>query len=202
MGRRSALLDSMKRTAKAFKNDNVPFALAGSLAVYAHGGWSHSRDVDFVVPQDAVPTAEAALQRVGFTVYHPPEDWLFKATRPNGSPRHTVDILYRPAGVPVTHELLRRADVIMVESVTMPVLSSTDLLVLKLLSLSEQHCDFGPLLRVCRPLREQVHWPTVVEHTQQSPYARSFIRLLEELRVLDGQRAWVNCGQDSTLVVW
>ncbi|QQC92384.1 hypothetical protein [Streptomyces alfalfae] len=66
----------------------------------------------------------------------------------------------------------------------MPVLASTDLVVLKLLSLTEQHCDFGPLLRVSRPLREQVHWPTVVKRTRDSPYARGFLNLLTELQVL------------------
>ncbi|HWU08437.1 MAG TPA: nucleotidyltransferase [Streptomyces sp.] len=184
MKRMVALLETLKRTAGALKNESVPFALAGSLAAYARGGWSDPRDVDLVVTEDSVPAAEKALGRVGFQVFHPPEDWLVKASYDEGSSHSMVDVLFRPAGIPVTQEMLDRADEIIVESVTMPVLASTDLVVLKLLSLTEQHCDFGPLLRVSRPLREQVHWPTVVKSTRDSPYARGFLNLLTELQVL------------------
>jgi hypothetical protein len=60
-----------------------------------------------------------------------------------------------------------------------------DLLVSKLLSLSEHHLDFGRALEISRSLREQIDWDDVRRRTQHSPFARSFLNLLAELGVTD-----------------
>ncbi|MGV9674423.1 hypothetical protein ACWDSJ_04010 [Nocardia sp. NPDC003482] len=178
------LLDTMKRVAGVMKAADIDFALAGSLASYARGGWSEPHDVDFVVLETDLPRVEAALAAAGLRVVHPPEDWLIKAFDDDAGPGPCmVDFLFRPTGLPVTAEMLARADPLLVESVVMPVLAATDLLVLKLLSLSEQHCDFGPLLRLSRPLREQVDWDEVSAATRHSPFARGFVGLLNELDI-------------------
>ncbi|MGW0248512.1 hypothetical protein ACWDYH_17950 [Nocardia goodfellowii] len=178
------LLDTMKRVAGLLKAEELDFALAGSLAAYARGGWSEPHDVDFVVLESSLPALESTLRGAGLRVVRPPEDWLIKAfDDESGSPGCMVDFLFRPAGIPVVGELIERAEPMLVESVMMPVLTATDLAVLKLLSLSEQHCDFGPLLRLSRPLREQIEWSTVRAATTHSPFARGFLALLEELNI-------------------
>lgn len=53
--------------------------MAGSYALWAYGAPEPSHDVDLVVAESEVATAGATLKDAGFSVEHPPEDWLFKA---------------------------------------------------------------------------------------------------------------------------
>src|SRR5262249_800430 len=62
------LLSAMRKAAGALRDAKIPFALAGSIAVYAYGGPDTENDVDFLVkPGDADRAlgapAEAALRR-------------------------------------------------------------------------------------------------------------------------------------------
>ncbi|MFE1906776.1 hypothetical protein ACFW96_24360 [Streptomyces gardneri] len=66
----------------------------------------------------------------------------------------------------------------------MPVLAPSDLMICRLLALSEHHCDFGPLLPVARGLRERVDWARVREETDGAPMATAFLYLLGLLDVL------------------
>ena len=58
----------------------------------------------------------------------PPEDWLFKVFTDDSM----VDILFRLSGSAVDRDMLERADELEVLSVSMPVLSATDVVVAKL----------------------------------------------------------------------
>jgi hypothetical protein len=175
------LLETLKKTAGALKRADIRFALAGSLAAYARGGVFSRHDIDFIVLKSDAPAVETALSCVGLRVVHPPEDWLIKAYDED----RLVDILFRLGGVEISTQLLDRAEELQVESVLMPVMAATDLITALLLSLTEPHCDFGPALRVSRPLREQIDWDRVTADTSASPYARAFVLLLQELNVLD-----------------
>ncbi|MEV5045855.1 hypothetical protein AB0N20_14700 [Streptomyces griseoincarnatus] len=79
--RNQAILEAAKQVGAVLKRGGHLFALAGSVAVHAHGGSGNlQHDVDFCVrPEDAGPVA-ATLRDAGLTVYTPPEDWLIKAT--------------------------------------------------------------------------------------------------------------------------
>jgi hypothetical protein len=57
-------------------------------------------------------------------------------------------------------------------------------LVQKLLALSEQSPDYSSVLELARSLREQVDWDEVRERTKESPYAKAFFALVEELGVV------------------
>ena len=48
-----SLLHTLKRVAAVLKQSEIPFALGGSFAVYAHGGHSSDHDVDFLHPRGA-----------------------------------------------------------------------------------------------------------------------------------------------------
>jgi hypothetical protein len=158
----------------------VPFALAGGHAAYARGGHEKYHDVDFVFPPAAVPAAIDAMQRRGFTVVQPPEEWLVKVTVEG----HCVDLIHRLSGVEVDAGLLARADRLSVGAVQMRVLSATDLVVSKLHSLSEHHCDLEPVLSVLRSVREQVDVRRLDAECAGQPFAEACLYLARRLELL------------------
>jgi hypothetical protein len=174
------LLESLKKVAVTLKQAHIRFALAGSFAVYARGGPLPTHDVDFLVLPDDVARAVDAIGDAGLRIVQPPLDWLVKAF--DGD--RLVDLIHHPVGRPVTPEILQRASDLEVAAVRMPTVSATDLIVFKLLTYREHECDFGTGLPLARTLREQIEWDVVRKETQQSPYARAFIRLLEDLDVV------------------
>jgi len=174
------LVTTLKRVASVLKQAEVPFALGGSFAVYAHGGHSSDHDVDFVIREQDKARALEELSAVGFEVEQPPEDWLVKVFDEG----RMVDLIYRPVESPVTDATLRDTVMRPVEAINMPVLSATQLMVHKLLSYTQHHCDFATGLPVARSLREQIDWDRVRDQTAKSPYAEAFLVLLDRLDVV------------------
>ncbi|MFJ1967751.1 nucleotidyltransferase family protein [Streptomyces sp. NPDC087903] len=181
LDRNQAILQAAKQVGSILKRQRHPFALAGSVAVYAHGGTQNlQHDVDFCIrPEDADAVA-ASLREAGLSVHTPPEDWLLKA----GCLGQQVDIIFVLAHEPVSTELLSRAEELSVDSVFMPVLSPTDLLSSLLAAFSEHHCDFGAVLPIARTLREKVDWDQVRRTCQDAPMPDAFLYLLERLEVI------------------
>ncbi|MBB4918493.1 nucleotidyltransferase family protein [Streptosporangium saharense] len=177
-----AILETLKRASSGLKDAGVRFALAGGCAAYARGAAPSLHDVDFVLPEQDVPTALEALGNLGFETLKPPEDWLVKAYDEG----RLVDLIFSICDCPVTPGLLDRAEPMKASAVIVPVLEATDLVITWLLPLSEHSCDYGSLLPQVRALREQVDWGRVAAVTQASPYALTFLTLLERLGVLDG----------------
>jgi hypothetical protein len=176
----AGLATTLKRVAATLKAADIPFALGGSFAVYAHGGHSSDHDVDFLIREQDREQALAELAKVGFRTEQPPEDWLVKVYDED----RMVDLIYRPVESPVTDETLRDSERISVEAIYMPVISATRLMVHKLLSYSQHHCDFATGLPVARSLREQIDWERVRRETSKSPYAEAFLMLLDRLDVV------------------
>jgi hypothetical protein len=174
------LRDALKTAGVALKEAEIPFALCGGFAAWARGAAEPEHDVDFVVPPEHGDQARRALAAAGFDVVEPPEDWLFKAYRDGAM----VDVIFRLSGHDVGPQELTEADELEVLSVRMPVLSATDLVVSRLSALGEHYCDLAPQLAVARALREQVDWPSVARRTADSPFARAFLFLLDELDVV------------------
>ncbi|MFL6138912.1 MAG: nucleotidyltransferase family protein [Frankiaceae bacterium] len=184
MGERTAggaeLRDAMKRVAVALKGAGVPFALAGGYAGWARGGPEPDHDVDFVLPQEHLERAAAALRGAGVRVEEPSEDWLIKAYCGD----ELVDLIHRPAGRPVTEALIERADALDVDSVEMPVIAATDLVAMKLRAMTEHYCDFTGVLPVARALREQIDWAALREEATESPFAAACMLLVEHLGIV------------------
>ncbi|MEU6368683.1 nucleotidyltransferase family protein [Streptomyces sp. NPDC046931] len=180
-----AILEAAKRVGALLKREGHMFALAGSVAVYAHGGSENlQHDADFCVrPEDAEAVA-ATLHDAGLTVYKPPEDWLVKAKCFD----QDIDVIFELAHRPVTTDMLGRAQELSVASVRMPVLSPTDLLWSLIAAFSEHHCDFGAVLPVARALREKVDWERVRRHCGDEPMPAAFFFLLERLNVIAPQK--------------
>ena len=174
------LATTLKRVAATLKQAEIPFALGGSFAVYAHGGHSSDHDVDFLIREQDKERALEELAAVGFETEQPPEDWLVKVYEEG----RMVDLIYRPVEYPVTDATLADSVVRPVEAIAMPVISATQLMVHKLLSYSQHHCEFATGLPVARSLREQIDWDRVRKETAGSPYAEAFLVLLDRLDVV------------------
>ncbi|MDX2931688.1 nucleotidyltransferase family protein [Streptomyces ipomoeae] len=180
--RTQAILEAAKEVASLLKAAGHPFALAGGVAVYAHGGPATlQHDVDFCVLPEGIEAVTATLEDSGLEVVEPPEDWLLKTS----SHGQDVDLIFRSARAPVSQELLDRAEMMSVESVWMPVLAATDLLVGRLLAFSEHYCDFGAVLPIARTLREKIDWSRVRRECGAEPMPAAFLYLLERLNVIE-----------------
>lgn len=174
------LLDALKRTAAALRDNDVPFALAGGMAAWARGGPPTEKDIDVFIREADAAAALDALAAVGMRTEIPPEGWLVKAF--DGD--LLVDLIFGPAGVKVDDTLLDACDVLQVGAVEMRVVAVDDLLTSKLLALTEHGLDLGPLLEIARALREQINWVAVRKRTSMSPFARTFFALLRELDIV------------------
>ncbi|QUW89259.1 nucleotidyltransferase family protein [Streptomyces sp. V17-9] len=181
LDRNQAILQAAKQVGSILKKAEHPFALAGSVAVYAHGGTQNlQHDVDFCIrPEDADAVA-ATLREAGLVVYTPPEDWLLKADCLG----QQVDLIFELAHEPVTTELLSRARELSVDSVLMPVLAPTDLLRGLLAAFSEHHCDFGAVLPIARTLREKIDWEALRRDCGDAPMPAAFFFILERLEII------------------
>ncbi len=175
-----AMRAAMKRVAAVLKRADVPFVLSGGYAAWVRGGPEPDHDVDFMVPPDAVEKAVHALKEDGLRVEQPPEDWLVKVY--DGD--ELVDLIHDSSGGPVDEARLARAETIAVMSLEMPVLDPSDIVIDKLMSLHEHHCDLGTILPVVRALREQVDWQRVREETATSAFAEAALLLCERLAII------------------
>ena len=175
------LAGTLKRVASTLKAADIPFALGGSFAVYAHGGHSSDHDVDFLIREQDKDRVLQELAAVGFRTEQPPEDWLVKVFDEEG---RMADLIYRPVETAVTDETLHDTKQLSVEAIYIPVLSATQLMIHKLLSYTQHYCDFATGLPVARSLREQIDWDRVRRETAKSPYAETFLILLDRLDVV------------------
>lgn len=176
-----AISATLRKAAPALRDAHVPFMLGGSLACWARGGPRTQNDLDLMMPPADAPRALDALAATGMRVEHPPEEWLAKAWDDGVM----VDLIFRLLGLgDVTVEMIEAAEEMQVLAIRMPVMATEDILVAKLLSISEQNLDYGPPLEMGRSLREQIDWEDVRGRTASSPYARAFFALLRELAVL------------------
>src|SRR4051812_1624565 len=178
---------TLKKTSAALRDAGIPYLVIGSLAAWVRGGPESSHDLDFGIRAKDMIHAAESLEAVGMIIEIPPEDWLIKAWDggPPDDPEATlVDLIYAPSGMPITDEVLERADLLQVLAQWMPVLSATDSIVNKLLSLREQNLDYTSVVATARAIREQVDWSCVRQQSQHSPYARAFFTMGEALGIV------------------
>lgn len=177
------IVETMKRACAALEAEGVPAMIGGGLAAWARGGPPTDNDVDFYLREVDAQRALDALVEVGMTPSTPPEGWLLKAH----DGEILIDLIFRPAGGPIDDEHFARATPM--ELLAQPVLvaSVDDLLVSRLLALSEQEPDFRAVLELARSLREQIDWNFVRERTDGSPFAAAFFTLAEGLAIMPGE---------------
>jgi hypothetical protein len=93
-----------------------------------------------------------------------------------------IDLIFSPNRTPeVVPEILDRAEALEVHAITLNVMTVTDVLATKLLTLKEHQVDYADVLEIARNCREQIEWDLLRERTDQSPYAKAFFTLVDEL---------------------
>jgi predicted nucleotidyltransferase len=173
---------ALKRSAAALREAGIPFLLGGSLASWARGGPETRHDLDLVISPADVDRALEALQEAGMRPEDPPEEWLVKAWDGNT----LIDLIHHPKGIPVDDALMQRGEVMSVLGMEMRVMALEDVLVTKLMALSEHSLRYESLLAISRALRERIDWQDVRARTTESAFARAFFVMLEGLGVLPG----------------
>jgi predicted nucleotidyltransferase len=175
------LLATLKKAAAALREAEIPFLLGGGLACWVRGGPESDHDLDLMVREEDAERALDVLVREGMRPEKPPEGWLYKAWDDDV----LVDLIFRPTGFPITDEVIERGEELEVVSTAMRVMLLEDVLVAKLLALEEHNLDYDSLLEMARPVREQVDWDEVRARSADSPYAKAFFTLVEELEIVD-----------------
>jgi hypothetical protein len=173
------LIDTMKRACAAFDEAGVPAMLGGGLATWARGGPPTDHDVDYYLREEDATRAHEVLQAIGMEPSTPPEGWLLKAH--DGD--ILVDLIYRPAGGPIGDEHFERATPMELMAQPVLVASINDVLITKLMALTEQEPDFRSVLELSRSLREQIDWEFVRSRTGSSPFAAAFFTLVGSLGI-------------------
>jgi predicted nucleotidyltransferase len=176
----SDLEDTLKKSAAALREAGIPFLLGGSLASWARGGPETRHDLDLVIKPEDTERALQALVDAGLRADDPPEEWLVKAW--DGDV--LVDLIFCPKGMQVDDDLIKRGEVMSVLGMEMRVMALEDVLVTKLMALSEHSLRYESLLQIARALREQVDWDSVRARTAESPWARAFFVMLEGLGII------------------
>jgi hypothetical protein len=185
-----SLLETLKRAAAALRAERIPFLLGGGLGCWARGGPPSSKDIDLMVKPEDAERALAALAEAGMRPERPPEQWLYKAW--DGPVM--VDLIFEPAGVRVTDQVLERGEELNAAGMPVPVMALDDILATKLLAIDEHNADYGDLLLIGRALREQIDWSSLRERTSSSPFAAAFFTLTEGLGISQGRFARSELG--------
>ena len=176
----NGMMVTLKRSAAALRDAGVPFLVAGGVASWVRGGPSTDHDLDFLVKPEDAERALAVLADAGLRPERPPEEWLFKAF--DGDVM--LDLIFSPAGLEITDEVLERGEELEVEAMTMRVMRPEDLLVTKLMAMTEHTLNYRSCLEIARALREQVDWDDVRRRTESSPFGRAFFVISEGLGVI------------------
>ena len=174
-----AIAESMKQAAAAFRERDIPFLLAGSLASWARGGPETSHDLDFVVKPEDADRAREALDAVGMKTEKPPEEWLYKAW--DGDVE--IDVIFHPAGLHPDDDLMARGETLSVMGMDIPVMTIEDVLVTKLNALTENSLRYEGLLDISRALREQIDFDKVRARARDTPFVRAYFVLLDGLGI-------------------
>ena len=169
----------MKKAVAALREADVPFLLAGSLAIWARGGPEARHDLDFVIKPEDADRALGVLADAGMTTEKPPEEWLHKAWDHDV----LIDLIFAPRGLEVTDEVIERGELLHVVGITIPVMAIEDVLATKLMALHEHDLDYTSVLRIARSVREQIDWVSLRARTRGSPFALAFFVLCEELGI-------------------
>ncbi len=185
------LTESLKKAAAALEAERIPHLLAGGLGCWARGGPPSSNDIDLVLKREDAERAQAALAEAGMRPEHPPEQWLLKAW--DGDV--LIDLIFEPAGMRVTDEVLERGERLNVAGMLVGVMALDDILATKLLALDEHNADYARLLQIARALREQVDWVALRQRTSSSPFARAFFVLADGLEIASDHEAAAAAGE-------
>lgn len=176
---------SLKQSAAILQSTGCRFMLIGSVAAWVRGGPESSHDLDFAIKQEDLETVVQAFIQAGYEIEFPPENWLVKAWKRGGGEDADVmvDLIYSVSGMTIDDSVLDRADYLDVLAHPILVLSATDLMIMKLMSLREQHLNYTSIISTARAIREQIDWKELENRCKTSPYANAFFTMAKELAI-------------------
>lgn len=178
------MLPSLKKVAAAFRRADISFVLGGSVAAWAHGGPETDHDLDFLVRPVDAEHALSLLVEQGMRPERPPEPWLYKAY--DGDV--LIDLIFHPAGLEIDDEVIARSPELEIFAVPMRVMRPEDLLVTKLMAMTEHTINYRSCLEIARAVREQIDWDELQQRTLESPFARAFFTLVEGLGIAEAEQ--------------
>lgn len=178
------MVPTLKRSAAALRDAGIPFLVAGGVASWVRGGPDTDHDLDFLIKPEDADRALQTLVELGLRPEKPPEEWLYKAF--DGDVM--VDLIFRPAGLEITDEVIGRGEEREVEAMTMRVMLPEDLIVTKLMAMTEHTINYRSCLEIARSLREQIDWANVRQRVSGSPFGRAFFVIAEGLDILEAAR--------------
>ncbi len=173
------LINSLKTATAALEAAGIPHLLGGGLGCWARGGPPSSNDVDLMLRAEDAERALSTLARTGMRTERPPEQWLFKAW--DGDV--LIDLIFEPAGVRITDQVLERGDELSVAGMYIRVMALDDIFVTKLLAIDEHSADYTSTLLIARALREQIDWLSLRQRTSSSPFAAAFFAIADGLGI-------------------
>jgi hypothetical protein len=173
------LTEALKRAAAVLEAERVPYLLGGGMGCWARGGPPTSNDIDLILKREDAERARSALADAGLRTERPPEQWLLKAWVDD----ILIDLIFEPAGIRVTDQVLERGEELNVAGMQVPVMAVDDIMVTKLLALDEHDADYPGLISVARSLREQIDWRGLRERTSSSPFAAAFFVIADGLGI-------------------
>ena len=179
---KEALLEALKRAAAVLEAERIPYLVGGGMGCWARGGPPTSNDIDLILKREDAERAQNALAQAGMRTERPPEQWLFKAWVDDA----LIDLIFEPAGIRVTDDVLERGEELNVGGMQVPVMAIDDIMVTKLLALDEHNADYPGLISIARSLREQIEWEALRERTASSPFGRAFFVIADGLGISAG----------------
>ena len=142
-----------------------------------------------MIKREDVERALAALTGNGMRADDPPEEWLVKVW--DGDV--LVDLIFSPKGLPIDDEVIARGEVMSVLSMEMRVMAIEDVLITKLMAITEHSLrSRGALDRTCAPRADRLGAGAVGDRF--SPFARAFFVLLEGLEILPTRHEAAQAG--------
>ena len=186
------LTETMMRVAAALRDADIPHALAGSFAAWARGGPAHHTDLDFVLLAEDADKAVEVLVDAGLEHVPTPEEWLEKV----GDGDVIVDLIFNPAGIEMSRDVIDRGDDIEVGGMTFRVMAIDDVMTTKLFAFKEHYLDYEDTLEMARALREQIDWDELRRRCRDYAYAQPFFTLVEELGVIESPEGDVVSGDE------
>jgi hypothetical protein len=177
----NGMVPALKRAAAALRDAEIPFLVGGGVASWVRGGPPTDHDLDFLIKPEDAERALATLTDSGMRPERPPEEWLYKVY--DGDV--LIDLIFAPSGLTMTDDVIARGEEREVAAMTMRVVCPEDLLVTKLMAMTEHTINYRSCLEIARALREQVDWDDVRRRTEPSPFGRAFFVIAEGLGVVE-----------------
>lgn len=143
----------------------VPFAVGGAFAIHKHTGiWRTTKDLDLLLPPEAVPRALAELRRNGFETSIEDPVWLAKAYRGD----YFVDLItgMGNACLIVDESWIERSVQDEVLGIACRVLGADELIASKVFVAFRERFDGSDIIHLIRACGPELKWDRILELLQ------------------------------------